>query len=91
MENGNYNIKYNGDKLNVLVEKCEDNQIIMYDAHGFHYCENPICKSFCPVDKSAICEKGRSEKINDPNINQCKCMDGWFGDECEQKEYIKLK
>jgi len=91
VENKKQNIKFNVDKMNVFIEECESNQIIMYDKHGYYHCENPICKS-CS-DTTAVCLKSDSniENINDPNLNKCICMDGWIGDLCENRDFVQLK
>ncbi|OUM65970.1 hypothetical protein PIROE2DRAFT_59688 [Piromyces sp. E2] len=92
VENNEHGIKFNIDKLKVLVKECEKEQIIMYGKFGY-YCEDPICTSICPVGETAICEKSKDniENINNPNMNYCKCVEGYIGDLCEIKDYVVLK
>ncbi|ORX63531.1 hypothetical protein BCR32DRAFT_273406 [Anaeromyces robustus] len=80
------NFKFNNIKINILP--CSDNQIKMYDQKGFLYCENPICDSSCPTNSTAVCFPSNKELVNDINLNQCVCLNGWEGSNCDVKVFI---
>ncbi|OUM65972.1 hypothetical protein PIROE2DRAFT_6962 [Piromyces sp. E2] len=92
LKNNEHDIKFNIDKLKVFVKGCEKEQIVMHDKRGY-YCEDPKCISTCPVGETAICEKSKDniENINNPNMNKCKCIEGYIGNFCETKDYVDLK
>jgi len=58
---------------------------------GLQYCEDPICKSDCPVGVSAKCIPFYKKEKNDINLNACECLPGWDGNYCENKVYIDYR
>eukprot|EP00833_Pecoramyces_ruminatium_P016426 jgi/Orpsp1_1/1190458/evm.model.d7180000079107.1 len=93
LENENMDVQFNIDTLNFTIRECNENQIVMYTNDEYYYCENPICNSNCPYldsNATAECIKDSDKNINDIKLNKCKCMVGWIGENCNQKEFINL-
>ncbi|OUM69523.1 hypothetical protein PIROE2DRAFT_2621 [Piromyces sp. E2] len=91
MENYNSHIKFKFNDIEIIVNTCNDNQVKMYDSNGVLYCENAKCKSDCPVDKSAKCIPYYKENINLRDRNNCICLDGWEGENCQNRIYIDFR
>ncbi|OUM60769.1 hypothetical protein PIROE2DRAFT_13407, partial [Piromyces sp. E2] len=84
------NINFNVDNVNVTIKDCKDDYIKMYDKNNFYHCESPLCNDECPLkEKRAICIKKGSEFTNNKYSNECKCLDGWNGNNCNEKEFAK--
>ena len=67
----------------------------MYDKDGILYCENPVCKSNCPINKSARCIASEEKNINSALKNKCECFIGWEDGEeegdCSSKIFINFR
>jgi len=63
----------------------------MYDKNGILYFENPKCNDNCPINVSAYCKPYYEENINDINKNDCICLPGYKGDNCETKVYTDFR
>jgi len=82
------NIHFNVDNLDVTVKDCNSEYIKLYDKNKFYSCESPLCKDECPIqDKRAVCVKNESNNSNNKFSNECKCLDGWIGNNCETQDY----
>ncbi|OUM57725.1 hypothetical protein PIROE2DRAFT_17194 [Piromyces sp. E2] len=79
------------DDIEITVSECGVNQIKMYNHNGILYCEDPLCKPGCPVGESAICIPYYKELINNIEKNRCKCLPGWVGNKCENKNLINFR
>jgi len=91
IENYNDDIKLNFDQIEIQVNSCNSNQIKMYNTDLILYCENPSCKSSCPVGKSAYCKPYYESNINDINQNICLCFSGYYGTNCQNKILIDYR
>jgi hypothetical protein len=80
-------IKFNDIEIEVM--ECERSQIKKYDKNGLLYCEDPICRSSCQTNISAICLPNE-QNINDVDHNICFCMEGWEGIDCEKRIFTNL-
>ena len=76
----------------INIDKCDDEQITMYDKDLFLYCENPICDNNCPIkEERAKCVKSNVTNINDKQLNHCECLPGYRGEKCDELVYAKIK
>ncbi|OUM59253.1 hypothetical protein PIROE2DRAFT_15246, partial [Piromyces sp. E2] len=91
LENNNYNIKFSNNNITFEIKDCNPEQIKITDKNNFFKCENPICDVNCPTSLGrAACIKSNKTNINNINLNQCKCVDGWIGDHCQKEDYSSL-
>ncbi|ORX45341.1 hypothetical protein BCR36DRAFT_358228, partial [Piromyces finnis] len=88
IDNDDDDIELRFDDIEINISECNENQIKRYNNNGILYCVNPICKSDCPVGDSAECIPYYKELINDVEKNICKCLPGWNGSSCKNKEFI---
>ncbi|OUM69525.1 hypothetical protein PIROE2DRAFT_2623 [Piromyces sp. E2] len=91
IDNYNDEIIYDFEDIEINVNTCDSNQIKLYDTNNILYCEEPICRSSCPVDESASCMPSNEKPVNDINNNICVCYNGWEGNNCENKIYVDFK
>ncbi|ORX77658.1 hypothetical protein BCR32DRAFT_270514 [Anaeromyces robustus] len=76
--------------MEIIINSCSEHQIKMFKNNDIYYCENPICKSSCPVKTSAKCLPYIKEGINDINKNICVCTNGWTGNNCSEKIFVNF-
>ncbi|ORX56013.1 hypothetical protein BCR36DRAFT_175699 [Piromyces finnis] len=88
----NYNgiLSYKFSNIEIEVLSCKSNQVKMKNKNKILYCENPICDDKCPIGISAICEASKEENVNDFNKNKYKCLKGWHGINCQDKDYMNF-
>lgn len=93
VENSENDIELKNNNVEITINSCNDYQINMYDKNGILYCENPKCKSSCPVLVSAICEtrNKNQENVNNVNENLCQCYPGWEGINCDVMKYVDFR
>ncbi|ORX46842.1 hypothetical protein BCR36DRAFT_356203 [Piromyces finnis] len=94
IENYNQEIQKKFTDIEIYVDKCESNKITMAKQNKFPYCEEPICTDECPTSTNAYCKGRNNVSINDPKLNQCVCLPGWEGANCNHKihvDYSNLK
>ena len=90
------NIKLNFDQFEINVENCKENQVRLFDEKQVPYCENPKCYNDCPVGVRAECIAHNSTLIgntliNNEQNNECRCLPGFTGNKCSEKEYIDFR
>ncbi|ORX79035.1 hypothetical protein BCR32DRAFT_269702 [Anaeromyces robustus] len=87
----NNKINFKNEELKIDIVDCNDNQIKLYNEKRFYYCQDPICDVTCPVSEGkAMCKKGDFDKNQNTYLNQCVCIPGWTGKQCEFKVYAKI-
>lgn len=92
VENYNDEIEFNFENIDVEILKCKQNYITAYDKNNIMYCEKAICKPNCPVGISASCVPNTNSTLNkDIKYSECKCDDGWMGDDCDIKIFIDFR
>jgi len=91
VDNNEYNIIFENDRLKFDILDC-DNEQIKINLKNYFFCENPICNTNCPVsEEHAICIKSNYSNINSEYLNHCECLPGWKGYYCQTKDYAELK
>lgn len=77
--------------MNVTIKDCLKEKIkVINKNNDLFKCENPICNDDCPEKEDrAICvqnENNESVYVNNIENNYCKCLEGWTGDKCMDRD-----
>ncbi|KAG4093753.1 hypothetical protein H8356DRAFT_1081023 [Neocallimastix lanati (nom. inval.)] len=76
----------------IIIQSCEENQIIHMDPQKGISCLNPVCFKNCSrIEYASECVKGENNLENDPQFNICKCKSGFKGDTCEIIDFYDVE
>jgi len=76
--------------LDISILDCDDSMIHKRDNEGRLSCETPLCTPDCNLSKNFQCIKGNDD-INEPKLNNCKCIGGYKGVNCDVLDYYDFE
>jgi len=92
IENYKYDLIFNFDEIEIIINECGKDQIKLFDKNGNPYCDTPICRNSCPVGTTARCvSPSPTTNENDKKKNKCECIPGWEGINCDEKIFVDFR